>query len=167
MTRHTPLILMTVGILAAALGDWIQPAYRLLYNPTTSAPRGWYVIVPPRDLAVGAFALARLPPAAASLADERRYLPRSVPLVKHIAAMGGQSVCEKSGVVRIDRVLVARALTRDSAGRVLEPWSGCRRLAEDELFLLSPGNTASFDSRYFGPVRRSALLGKAIPLRTW
>jgi type IV secretory pathway protease TraF len=40
----------------------------------------------------------------------------------------------------------------------------CRRLEPGELFLLSVTNPASFDSRYFGPVSASAVIGVAHPV---
>jgi type IV secretory pathway protease TraF len=43
----------------------------------------------------------------------------------------------------------------------------CRPLVENELFLLSNTNPASFDSRYFGPIDTAAVLGVARPLWTW
>ena len=60
------------------------------------------------------------------------------------------------------RGVVAR-LAWDTAGRVLPSWDGCRTLAADEVFLL--GDTAdSFDSRYWGPVRTTAIDGVWRPL---
>jgi type IV secretory pathway protease TraF len=49
----------------------------------------------------------------------------------------------------------------------LAAWPGCRVLRRDEVFLFAAGNVASFDSRYFGPVGREAILGEAVPLWTW
>jgi type IV secretory pathway protease TraF len=46
-------------------------------------------------------------------------------------------------------------------------WQHCRPLLDDELFLLSTTNPASFDSRYFGPVSVSAVIGSAQPIWTW
>jgi hypothetical protein len=46
-------------------------------------------------------------------------------------------------------------------------WQQCRRLHDGELFLLSATNPASFDSRYFGPIAVSAVIGSAQPLWTW
>ncbi|MBI3531959.1 MAG: S26 family signal peptidase, partial [Burkholderiales bacterium] len=40
-------------------------------------------------------------------------------------------------------------------------------LHDGELFLLSATNPASFDSRYFGPIAASAVIGSAQPLWTW
>jgi type IV secretory pathway protease TraF len=38
--------------------------------------------------------------------------------------------------------------------------------ADDELFLLMEGVPGSFDGRYFGPVNRSAIIGRLVPLWT-
>jgi conjugative transfer signal peptidase TraF len=155
------------GLAILCLGALVKPNYRLLYNASDSAPRGWYALVPERDFQIGTLVFARLPSRAETLAAERGYLPRSVPLLKHIAATDGHQVCTRAGAVTIDGVYVGRALARDGAGRPLEHWTHCRALDDDELFLLGGDNPASFDSRYFGPVNVAAIMGKAIPLWTW
>jgi type IV secretory pathway protease TraF len=38
---------------------------------------------------------------------------------------------------------------------------------QGELFLLNSSHPASFDSRYFGPLDRSFVIGKAVPLWTF
>ena len=48
---------------------------------------------------------------------------------------------------------------RDSAGDLLPQWKGCRRLGSDELFVFSDRIPNSFDSRYYGPVHRSEVIG--------
>jgi len=72
----------------------------------------------------------------------------------------------RDGIVSIDSIRVAVTLFLDGAGRRLTAWPQCRRLQTDELFLLSTTNPASFDSRYFGPVNASAVIGQARPLWT-
>ncbi|MFV0680803.1 S26 family signal peptidase, partial [Ottowia sp.] len=52
----------------------------------------------------------------------------------------------------------------DRMGRPLPSWRQCRQLRADELFLLSTANPASFDSRYFGPINVSAVIGIAPPV---
>jgi type IV secretory pathway protease TraF len=54
--------------------------------------------------------------------------------------------------------------TSDSQGRPLPDWQGCRLLGMSAVFLLMPDVASSFDGRYFGPVSRSAILGKLRPL---
>lgn len=165
--RGRVLLMTFLGVLTGSVGSFVRPSYQVRYNTSQSAPIGWYAIVPENDVRVGAFALARLPSAAAELANQRGYLPETVPILKRVAATHGQSICTAADGIFVNGVLTARALTHDSAGRPLLHWTGCRRLADDELFLLSADSAASFDSRYFGPIYRSAVIGKAIPLWTW
>lgn len=155
------------GLAIVSLSALVKPSYRLLYNASDSAPRGWYALVPAHDLRIDTLVFARLPSRAETLAAERGYLPHSVPLLKHVAATRGHHVCSRAGIVMIDGLFVGRALARDGAGRSLQQWTQCRSLEDDELFLLGEDNPASFDSRYFGPVNVAAVVGEAIPLWTW
>ena len=111
--------------------------------------------------------LARLPADAAALAAQRGYLPERIPLLKRIGAMSPQQVCIEKHIVRIDDVAVAGVHSVDGRGRPLSAWQQCRPLRDGELFLLSATNPASFDSRYFGPIAVSAVIGSAQPLWTW
>lgn len=118
----------------------------------------------PRPLSVGSIVLTTLPPDAAALAAQRGYLPARVPLLKRVGAVAPQEVCITGRVVRIDGVPSAAVLPADRWGRPLPSWQQCRHLEPGELFLLSVTNPASFDSRYFGPVSTSAVIGVAHPV---
>ena len=156
-----------VGSALIGLAALVTPRYRVLYNASDSAPRGWYVLVPTNDVRLGTLVFAQLPENAATLAAERGYLPNSVPILKQVAATRGDYVCTKNRVLTINDVPTGRALESDGAGRRLDYWTHCRSLEDGELFLLGTGNAASFDSRYFGPVNVAAITGRAIPLWTW
>lgn len=164
--RHAPLLATVFGVGAVLVAGVFEPAYQLRYNASTSAPLGWYLRTPPRDLSVNRWVFARLPHDVAAMAARRHYLPQTVPVLKQVAAVAGQTVCAHDGALYIDGLRVARARTIDGAGRGLAPWQGCRPLRADELMLLNPGDT-SFDGRYFGPILREAVLGNALPLWTW
>lgn len=170
-TRRMTLILTGAALAALLVGSLVEMPRLLIYNPSTSAPRGWYWVGSSTHLQLHQFVVAQLPDKTAMLADQRQYLPKGVPILKEIGALGGQRVCmskgDDGGRLVIDGHAVARTLVRDRAGRALTAWPGCRVLAGDELFLLSRHSNASFDSRYFGPIRRSAVIGRAIPLWTW
>lgn len=140
---------------------------RIVYNPSDSVPPGWYRIGPPDSLHVGSIVLARLPANAAALAAQRGYLPEHIPLLKRIGAMSPQQVCIEKHIVCIDGMPVAGVHATDGRGRPLSAWQQCRQLHDGELFLLSATNPASFDSRYFGPVAVSAVIGSAQPLWAW
>ena len=157
--------LSACGLAALAWAAFVQPLPRLVYNPSDSVPIGWYRIGSSDALHVGAIVLTTLPPDVAALAAQRRYLPARVPLLKRVGAVAPQHVCVFDALVWIDGVPVAAVLAADRLGRPLPSWPHCRRLEAGELFLLSSTNPASFDSRYFGPVSVSAVIGVAHPVR--
>ncbi|EGD17246.1 conjugation peptidase TraF [Xanthomonas hortorum ATCC 19865] len=160
------------GLAALAWAAFVSPLPRLTYNPSDSVAVGWYRIEPfdprtaslPRPLSVDSIVLVPLPAEAAALAAQRGYLPTRVPLLKRVGAIAPQHVCIVAGQVRIDGVPSAAVLAADRLGRPLPSWPQCRRLAPGELFLLSVTNPASFDSRYFGPVSASTVIGVAHPV---
>ncbi|TAM12906.1 MAG: S26 family signal peptidase [Nevskiaceae bacterium] len=167
-TRGVLAALSAAGLAALAWASFVSPLPRLIYNPSDSVAVGWYWVDPqvPRVSALhrGSLVVVPVPPAAAALGAWRGYLPLGIPLLKPVAAVAPQRVCVTNDRVRIDGVPVATALRTDSRGRPLHAWRQCRRLHPGELFLLSTSNPASFDSRYFGPVRASAVLGIAHPV---
>ncbi len=169
MTRKNvaTLVMATLAILGVLLSMHLHSPYRLMYNPSESAPRGWYIMVPVESPRVDDFVVVRLSEKVAAMAAQRGYLPETVPLLKHVAGIGGQHVCSIASSLSLDGRVVVRARNHDGAGRVLTPWSDCRVLTADEVLLLSITSDASFDSRYFGPVHRSAIIGRAIPVWIW
>jgi conjugative transfer signal peptidase TraF len=136
----------------------------LVYNATASAPVGFYRVLPPSPLRQGDLVLAGTPASLRLLAAERGYVPATVPLVKRVAALCGETVCAVSHSITIDGRHVADQLLVDHLGRALPAWSGCRTLDRGEVFLLMEGVPDSFDGRYFGPVPMSAIIGKLTPL---
>ncbi|MDR2012528.1 MAG: S26 family signal peptidase [Rhodanobacter sp.] len=164
--------LSACGLAALAWASFASPLPRLIYNPSDSVPVGWYRVEPldhrpgslPRPLSVGSIVLVPLPDDAAALAAQRGYLPMRVPLLKRVGAVAPQHVCIFDGLVWIDGVPVAAALRADRLRRPLSSWSQCRQLQPGELFLLSVTNPVSFDSRYFGPVAASTVIGVAHPV---
>lgn len=163
--------LSACGLAALAWASLVSPTPRLVYNPSDSVAVGWYRVdplhprasSPPRPLAVNSIVLTRLPVDAAVLAAQRGYLPTRVPLLKRVGAVAPQHVCIFDALVWIDGVPVAAVRPADRLGRELPSWRQCRQLRDGELFLLSSTNPASFDSRYFGPVSASAVIGVARP----
>lgn len=135
----------------------------LVWNASASAPLGLYLRVD--DTAeIGDYVLVRTPPPVRDLAAERGYLPASVPMVKRIAADRGDLVCASGRTVSINGHIEIRRLEYDREGRPLPFWLGCRHLANDETFLLMADVSDSFDGRYFGPISRTAIIGKLVPI---
>lgn len=157
-------VLAGTGIALIVLPAVIRPVPALVWNASASVPVGLYLSVsgtPQR----GDFVLVRTPERLEKLATERGYLPAGVPLVKRVAAMEGDHVCAHESTVSINGKTVARQRETDRAGRNLPRWSECRTLGYDEVFLLTDAPD-SFDSRYFGPVNSTAMIGRLEPLWT-
>ncbi|EIZ77987.1 peptidase S26 conserved region [Novosphingobium sp. Rr 2-17] len=149
--------------LAASLDFAIQPAPRIVWNASASAPIGLWRIHPNTRLRTGDMVLANTPETVRQLAARRRYVPANVPLVKRIAARDGDDVCAIGREIFVNGRPVAKRLSHDRAGRLLPGWQGCELLHDGRLLLLMDGPD-SFDGRYFGPIDEDAVIGKATPL---
>ena len=97
---------------------------------------------------------------------ERGYVGRGVPLLKRVLGLPGQEVCRVGRTVIVDGIEMGEALERDSLGRDLPVWQGCRVIANGELFLMNWEVRDSLDGRYFGPIPASSVIGRALPLWT-
>lgn len=156
--RHRlPIWLLGLAAGAVAGAIFIHHPHVLL-NTTPSEPPGLYVrsAAPP---AVGQLVVFHAP------AEAKRYINSAIPSLRHgtvlkaVAAGEGDRVCTTSGRLVIngrDRAAIAQT---DHQGRTLPHWVACRVLAPEELFVFSDRVANSFDSRYFGPVRRDQLVG--------
>lgn len=167
MKRFWILLGGYAAIAAITVPSFVRPAPRLIWNASASVPIGFYTARPVKGLWRGDLVAAHAPEPVARLMDERGYLPRTVPMLKQVAAVAGQEICRTGNRILIDRRLVAEARAFDRAGRTLPRWQGCQRLREEEIFLLNPGAPDSFDGRYFGSVHRRAIVAILTPLWTF
>ncbi len=173
-TRRRVLAIYGVGLAFMAtfvsVGIWAG----LRINLTPSEPLGlWQVVTPDRPVAVGD--LVFICPPSGVFSDfglARGYFLRgacpsgTAPLIKAVAAIAGASIAV-GAEVRIDDVLLAhsRLSAMDGQGRALAPWIG-GVVPPGQLFLHSQFR-GSYDSRYFGPVPDTGLLGFARPFLTF
>ena len=161
MTRTATLITMSIAIVAQAFSMATKPAPRLLWNASGSVPIGLYNVEPINQLAVTNLVVAMPPSSLATFLAERGYVPLGVPLIKRILALRGQSVCRNELAISVDGIAMGMALAHDRRGRPLPVWQGCRAISQDEVFLMNWDEPASLDGRYFGPIPRSAIVGRA------
>lgn len=143
----------------------VAPHPRLIWNASASAPVGLYRVATLDHPQVGDLVAVSPPPGLSRFMASRRYLPSGIPLLKHVAASAGSRVCRVDTTVTVNGNRVATALSRDSHGRALPVWRGCRTVGPHELFLLNAAPD-SFDGRYFGAIPDTGLLGRAIPILT-
>lgn len=169
MNRPGMVTIAAVVGMTAALGfaGIVKPAARVAYNRTPSMPLGLYSLHSFTQPQTGMLVMTKLPPTAADIATQRRYLPANVPALKRIVATSGSTVCRQGLHVTVDGQDAVRALDHDRMGRALPIWQGCRRLHRGEVFLLSGPDPTAFDGRYFGPVPTRLILAEARSLWTW
>jgi conjugative transfer signal peptidase TraF len=164
MTRIASIIIIGLAALMPGAPILFRPAPKLVWNASASVPVGLYAIHPIDVIRSGELVLVLPPEAVARYLDQRGYLPRGVPILKHVLALPGQSVCRIERMITVDGTAVGDALDRDRQGRDLPAWQGCRIVAHGEMFLMNWRSDASFDGRYFGPLPASTIVGRATPL---
>jgi conjugative transfer signal peptidase TraF len=159
------LVAMALGISATALPLALDVSPLFIWNASASVPIGLYAVTPTSQLQVNDLVVVRPPEDVAAFLAEGGYLPRGVPILKHVLALAGQTVCRFGNAVSVDTVATGDARERDSRGRALPVWQGCRVVAKGDVFLMNRPSD-SFDGRYFGPLPASTIVGRAQPLWT-
>mgnify|MGYP001078277425 CR=1 FL=1 len=159
------LTMLTAGALVA------EPAWRsggpsFIWNASASVPIGLYQLAPVGHVAVPDLAVVMPPEPLAGFLAERGYLPRGVPLLKRVLAGAGDTVCRRGATIFAFDHAYGETRERDSLGRPLPSWQGCRTLAEGEVFLMNWDAADSFDGRYFGPLPVSSTVARALPVWT-
>jgi conjugative transfer signal peptidase TraF len=158
------IMLGSVGVLALAFGADRTPLY--LWNASASVPLGLYGLHPSNTRYVGELVAVMPPEPLATFLADGSYLPRGVPMLKHVLALPGQTVCRKGPTIFVDDIAKGRARVRDSHGRLLPAWQGCRLIGVGELFLMNWQSADSLDGRYFELTPSSAVIARAYPLWT-
>jgi conjugative transfer signal peptidase TraF len=167
MTGRATILLFTAGASALALSTiGAMPAKRYVWNASGSVPVGLYRLQPTGELFVTELVAVRPPEPLATFLSERGYLPRDVPMLKRVLALPGHTVCREHLTITVDNIATGEARERDSRGRPLPVWQGCRVIAEGEIFLMNWQSADSLDGRYFGVLPMSAIIGRAKPLCT-
>jgi conjugative transfer signal peptidase TraF len=173
--RNKALMLGFATITMALLGTisvaWFG-GYRI--NLTPSEPLGlWRIIELDRPAAAGDLVFI-CPPQTSAMREAkiRDYLraglcPAAVaPLIKSVVAVEGQRVEVGTSVSVNGRLVPSSTIAqRDAWGRPMTPFSG-GIVPADYVFLHS-AFAGSYDSRYFGPVPASGILGLAQEVLTF
>jgi type IV secretory pathway protease TraF len=168
MMRPTPkgaktIVVLTLSAITALVTPiLVEPVPRIIWNASESVPVGWYLISS-RQPKIGDTGVIEPSDWVQLYASERGYLPQNVRLLKPVFAVYPSIICRYGRYVFVDGNLVAKARIHDQQHRLLPTWKGCKTLKRDEVFVLAKPR-ASFDSRYFGPVKRNQIVGTALPL---
>ncbi|MGO4831499.1 S26 family signal peptidase [Rhizobiaceae sp. 2RAB30] len=166
IARRWTLLAMLAGTALIVAPAWSRPDLRLIWNASASVPIGLYRIVPVTRIEVTDLAVVMPPGELAAFLHQRGYLPRGLPLIKRVLALSGTIVCRSGDAISAYGTTYGQARERDTRGRPLPAWQGCRTLRDGEAFFMNWDSPDSFDSRYFGPLPLSTVVGRAVPLWT-
>ncbi len=166
MTRFRYVMATTAATLGIAITGFVPATPRLLWNASASVPIGFYTVTPTQWIEVPDLVVVIPPEPFAAFMVARGYVARDVPLLKRVLGLPGQRLCRHGRAITVDGAPLGEARDRDSLGRDLPVWHGCRTIAEGEIFLMNLDVGDSLDGRYFGPFPASSVIGHAIPLFT-
>lgn len=149
--------LAPTALIAIAVAAFPRPL--VLYNPSPSIETGYYARTPETP-ATGKIIAFRVPTIGRDYAAiHMPYLIRGG-IIKPVAAEAGDTVCTTgSGGLRINGKARAPIAEHDRHGLSLPHWRDCRALKAGEFFVFSDRIPNSYDSRYYGPVPASDIIG--------
>ena len=166
MNSRAATLLTTLGATVALLSTVGAKSAPYIWNASASVPIGLYRVQPTGNLFVTELVALQPPESLAKSLADGGYLPRGVPMLKRVLALHGQTVCRDRLTVTVDSIEIGEARERDSRGRPLPVWQGCRVIAVGEVFLMNWQSADSLDGRYFGVLPTTAIIGRAEPLWT-
>jgi conjugative transfer signal peptidase TraF len=144
---------VVVAVLLLSTVGGVTPHY--IWNASNSVPVGLYRLQPATTLTVAELVAVQPPDLLAAFLDLKRVL-----------ALPGQTICRNGLTIAVDGIDLGQAQERDTRGRRLPAWHGCRVIADGDVFVMNWQSTDSLDSRYFGPLPVSAVIGRAVPVWT-
>jgi conjugative transfer signal peptidase TraF len=158
-----PLIssLLSIFCLFILVSFFKTQGYAVTYQPTASMPRGFYLIVPIKKIERGDLVVFFPPESIKKILLAKHLIPDSGLLMKYVYGLPGDLVCVKQRMLWLNHCPVAKVLHLKIDNESLSAAAFCGKLIENQYLLLSPNNLRSFDSRYFGPVKQMAIVGKA------
>ncbi len=114
MTHRGVAITACLAALATGLAALFQPTPKLIWNASASVPIGLYAMRPAGALHVTELVVVKAPEPLARFLADRGYLPKDVPLLKHILALPGQVVCRTDRTITVDGIAMGEARTRSA-----------------------------------------------------
>jgi len=124
MTRLGYAITTTAAVSLLGILSLVSFAPKLIWNASASTPIGLYAIAPDPSPEITDLVAVRAPEPLASFLAEGGYLPRGVPLLKHVVALPGQRVCRTGLAITVDAVPMAGSNRHPSRNWILKRVAG-------------------------------------------
>ncbi len=157
------IALMTLAFLAVIVFLLKFAGYGLTYQVSTSMPKGFYFIKPaPSELKQNMKVVFSPPTRVQRMLLKHHWVPQSGLLMKYVMARPGDHVCYYSNSLWVNGRRLVPIYHFYAPGKSLPSYHFCGTLSADNYLLISHQDDHSFDSRYFGPINRKAIIGEAI-----
>lgn len=151
------LLLMLVILFVRSQGYWLS------YQVTPSMPEGFYWITPIHGrLHRNEVIVFRPPSQFEKFLTKKHWLPDNGLMMKHVVAVPGDWVCKYDDYVWLNGKAIAPVFSHAPKGEALPSLAFCGTLLHNRYLLMSLRVPNSFDGRYFGPVSRQRIIGRAI-----
>lgn len=137
-------------------------------NLTDSEPVGLYrVHQVQREIQRGEMVIFSVPQEFRQYVYGRGWVPEGWPLLKHVGGVAGDIFCVSASWLTINGRQAGPIYRTDQEGRPLPHMEGCRTVPAGCFLPLATHISRSFDGRYMGAVKLSAIQGVARPLLTF
>lgn len=166
MTRAAIILMTVLSSITLGVPAFVDLPVMLIWNASASVPIGLYAVQSADNLDITDLVVVQAPALIADFMSDRGYLPMGVPMLKRVLALPGGIICRHGDDITAYGLPIGRARERDTAGRKMPVWQGCRSIAADEIFLMNFDVPDSVDGRYFGPFPRASIIGLARPIWT-
>ena len=167
-SRLPVVVTLTAILLFVSSSVWSRwLPFRLVKNYSVSERPGLYIVTQWKAPKKGDLVLVSFPEAAKELAKRRSWLHEGIPLLKRIVGVESDRVCHENGELTINGREIAPILAVDRQGEEMEVVNGCYTIQPGYFLPVNTYSPYSFDGRYFGPIPRDLILGKASSLLTF
>jgi conjugative transfer signal peptidase TraF len=157
--RRMVLLLLVTGCLLLAVMLARQNTPLLIWNITSSLPKGFYKIEP--GYTYGDIVAFDIPENFRSLVQERGWIPLYDRLLKRVVGRVGDTICIHQTDITLNGEWFGKTSLSDSKGRPMPQLDGCHTVQAGHVWVMLKDNPLSLDSRYFGEVDEATIYGKA------
>lgn len=158
------LSLFFLAFLYVVISVLFDVGFGFSYQDSTSMPEGWYLTLPVSQISPNEILLFRPPSSAEKIMLKHQWILPGAVMMKEAMGMPGDFVCIQGKSIMINERPIAKIISDYAPNHPLPHLSLCRSLSHNEYMMMSTHIPNSFDSRYFGPIKRSAIIARAIKL---
>ncbi len=136
----------------------------ITYQSTPSMPEGYYLTYKVKSIQRENNVIFMPNQKTEKFIIQHGWLPEGIPLLKRVIGIPGDKLCIKHHMVYINNKRVAVAKLKDNKGEALPIFTYCGEIQPDYYFVQGISSPNSFDSRYYGLIKREQIISKAVKL---